>query len=492
MEPLHIGIIATYAALLSFILLYSFMQLSLVIHYIRSKYLKKSGEDFDGDFIPFITVQLPIYNEKYVIERLIDAVAKFDYPKDKFEVQVIDDSTDDTFDLVAAKITEVQKLGIDIKHVLRKNRQGYKAGALADSMDQVKGEFIAIFDADFVPTPDFLKKTIPHFRDRNVGVVQTKWEHLNEKYSMLTRLQAFGLDAHFSIEQAGRNHAKYFINFNGTAGVWRKTTIEDAGGWQSDTLTEDLDLSYRAQLKNWKFVYLESQGSPAELPANISALKTQQYRWTKGAAECAKKNLGKVVKAKDLKWRTKIHAVFHLMNSFLFVCIISTAVLSIPLLILKHEFPAYNEIIKYGGVFSISLIILSIFYGVSFVSGADRKWRAVFIFPFRFFMFLSVSMGLSLHNAVAVVEGYAGRKTPFVRTPKFNSSNKKAGWIGKQYITKSLNVMTMIEGLLACYFAFGIYLSFTYLDFGLLPYLIMLFIGFFSVYVYSIKHSFSN
>ncbi len=489
MESLHIGLIALYAAMLSFILLYSFMQLSLVVHYLRSKFRPDSREKADAQFLPFVTVQLPIYNEKYVIERLMDAVADFDYPQEKFEILVLDDSTDDTKDLVAEKVKELSDRGIQVRQVLRENRHGYKAGALADSMKEVQGDFIAIFDADFVPDRQFLGKTIPYFRDRNVGVVQTKWEHLNKNYSMLTRLQAFGLDAHFSVEQKGRNYGKHFINFNGTAGVWRKATIEDAGGWHSDTLTEDLDLSYRAQLKHWKFIYLENLGSPAELPVDISSLKSQQYRWTKGAAECAKKNLGKVILARDLKWGTKMHAIFHLMNSFLFVCIVTTAVLSIPLLFLKHEYPAYDKWIRYGGVFSLSLLILSIFYCVSFVSTSQKKWKAIFVFPFRFFMFLSISMGLSLHNAVAVVEGYAGRKTPFVRTPKFNISSKDEGREGKQYLTSSINMMTMIEGLLALYFAFGIYLSFRYMDFGLLPYLLMLFVGYCSVYVYSIKHS---
>lgn len=487
MEGLKLILMVVYGLLLTFILIYSFVQLSLVVHYLKKKRNTHKGK-LPNDW-PLVTVQLPVYNERYVIERLIDAVCKFDYPGDKLEIQVVDDSTDETQSIIAERVQHWRKKGLNIKQVLRDNRKGYKAGALAHATPLATGELVAIFDADFVPRPDFLKNTIPHFRDQSIGVVQTRWEHLNKNYSLLTKLQAFGLDAHFSIEQRGRNIGKHFINFNGTAGVWRKQTIADAGGWESDTLTEDLDLSYRAQLKGWKFLFLEEVGAPAELPANMPALKSQQYRWTKGGAECAVKNLKKVIQDEKLRFGTKLHAAFHLMNSLLFVCILATALLSVPLLVMKHQTTVYNEIIQWGAVFVISLIILSIFYAISFVNGAQSKWRAILVFPLRFFMFLSVSMGMSLHNAIAVVEGLYGKKTPFVRTPKFSLEDNKGGWTGKKYLTKSISGITFLEGLLALYFGFGIFLTFKYQDFGLLPYFGMLFIGFCSVYYYSLKHS---
>lgn len=488
MTSLYWIIIGIYTALLGFILLYSFTQLNLLIQYLIYKKKNQPKEKTLANH-PFVTVQLPMFNELFVAERIIDQVMKFTYPKDKFEVQVLDDSTDETKALIAKKVAHYTRLGFQIEHLHRDNRQGYKAGALAEGVKVAKGKYIAIFDADFLPKEDFLERTIPYFDDENIGVVQTKWEHINKDYSLLTKLQAFGLDAHFSVEQAGRNTAGHFINFNGTAGVWRKSTIENAGGWQSDTITEDLDLSYRAQLKGWKFIYLEGLGSPSELPANMPALKTQQYRWTKGAAECARKNLIKVFRTRGLGLSTKVHALFHLMNSFLFVCIMVTALLSVPLLYIKQEMIEFKTLFNYGAIFLLSLLILSAFYYVSTFYNEENKKGSFFRFWFKFPAFLSMSMGLSLHNAIAVVEGYAGKKTPFVRTPKFNIQNRNDTWNRTMYISKSINWLTMLEGLLALYFLFGIITGIRLQDYGLLIYHIMLFWGFGAVYVYSLSHS---
>ena len=270
-------IVSAYAGALFFIFLFSMGQLHLTWHYLKGKKENNSPIPPISKF-PRITIQLPIFNEKYVVERLIDSVAAIRYPSDKLEIQILDDSTDETVEITAAKVEEYGKKGIDIKHIRRDDRSGFKAGALQYGMEQAKGEFIAVFDADFLPNEDFLEKTIPHFQDNKIGVVQVRWGHVNRGYSTLTKMQAFGLDAHFTIEQSGRNHAGSFINFNGTAGVWRKSCIEDAGGWSADTLTEDLDLSYRAQLKGWKFAFLEGVIAPAELPVIMSAIKSQQYR----------------------------------------------------------------------------------------------------------------------------------------------------------------------------------------------------------------------
>lgn len=494
MLAIELILIGIYGLLLLFIFAYSFIQLNLVFNYLR--YHGKSDTDDDRVLdtsdhdIPHVTIQLPIYNELYVIERLIDAVAAFDYPKEKLEIQVLDDSTDDTVTITAKKVAAVKEaLGLDISHVRRDDRKGFKAGALKEGLKTAKGEFVAIFDADFVPKPEFLRRTIPYFTDPEIGVVQTRWEHINKDYSLLTRLQAFGLDAHFSVEQMGRNAHGHFMNFNGTAGVWRKATIEDAGGWESDTLTEDLDLSYRAQVKGWKFKYLENVSSPAELPAAMNALKTQQYRWTKGAAECARKNLLKVWKAQGLQWGTKVHALFHLMNSFLFVCIITTAILSIPLLFIKQDIGEYATYFKYGAVFLFALLFLASFYWVSACRGLKGGWKCLAIFLVKFPMFLSVSMGLSLHNAIAVIEGYAGRKTPFVRTPKFNIKTGKDKWDSNKYLSTKISMMTILEGLLAIYFFGGVLTGLILKDLALLPFHIMLSVGFGLVSYYSFYHA---
>ena len=486
---MELVLIIIYGLTLSFIFLYSIVQLNLVINYLRKNKNDPKPPQIPQKNLPFVTVQLPLYNERYVVNRLIDTIAKFDYPKDKFEIQILDDSTDETVAIVAKKVAQYKSLGFNIYQHRRKVRNGYKAGALKEGMEICQGEFIAIFDADFLPDPAFLKKTIPHFKDQKVGVVQSKWEHINKNYSLLTKLQAFGLDAHFTVEQTGRNRGNHFINFNGTAGIWRKSCIKDSGGWEADTLTEDLDLSYRAQLKHWKFKYLEDLGSPAELPAAMNALKTQQFRWTKGAAECTRKNLLKVLKSKAFPFNTKLHALFHLMNSSIFICIVLLAVLSIPMLIIKNNFVEYTLLFKLGGFFISSVLFLSIYYFVSLSSGYENKLKAFAHFIFLFPLFLSVSMGLSLHNAVAVVEGYTGKKSPFIRTPKFNILENKDSWQKNKYLVSSVSFLTVLEFLMTLYFFGGILSAFYYQDFVLIPFHIMLFLGFGYVTFYSLLHS---
>jgi cellulose synthase/poly-beta-1,6-N-acetylglucosamine synthase-like glycosyltransferase len=491
---MSIVLLVIYGACLLFIFFYSLVQLNLVVNY-----KKNIGEDpievtmYDAygetENWPKVTIQLPVYNELYVVERLIDSVAAIEYPESRLEVQVLDDSTDESFEIAAESIRYWQVRGLNIKHVKRPERKGFKAGALAYGLERVQGDFTAIFDADFVPEPEFLLRTLPYFKDEKVGVVQTRWDHLNEDYSLLTRLQAFGLNAHFSIEQKGRNSSSHFINFNGTAGVWRNKCIEDAGGWQSDTLTEDLDLSYRAQLKGWQFVYKEKIGSPAELPAAMNALKNQQYRWTKGAAECAVKNLPKVIKSRSVPFGTKVHALFHLMSSFIFVCVISTAVLSVPMLFIKFQSPELDIVFKIASLFLLSFFILAYFYWTSVKHGQSDRFKSFGEFMMLFPLFLSVSMGLSLHNAIAVIEGYVGRKTPFVRTPKFNLESAGDSFKGNKYLAHKINPLTFVEIFLTLYFLAGIGLAFYLQDFGLIPFHLMLCIGFGLVSFYSLRHS---
>ena len=486
---MEILLIIIYGFFLTFILFYSLIQMHLVILYLKRRKIKKGSTIPTPDYFPFVTIQLPIYNELYVVERLILQVSKIDYPKDRFEVQILDDSNDETTQIIQKVILKLKESKVKFDLVRRPNRIGFKAGALAYGMNICQGEFIAIFDADFLPKKDFLKKTIPYFIDKKVGVVQTKWTHINENYSKLTQIQAFGLDAHFTIEQGGRNYGKYFINFNGTAGVWRKTCIEDAGGWSADTLTEDLDLSYRAQLKGWYFKYLEKVESPAELPAAMNALKNQQFRWTKGAAECTRKNLIRVLKTKDLPISTKLHSVFHLMNSFIFICVFSVAILSIPIFYVKLHFIKYALLFKYATGFISSMFFLLIFYWVAQRSLKNNLLTTLKQFIWKFPLFLAVSMGMSLHNGIAVMEGYLGKKSPFVRTPKFNLEKSSDKWYGNKYLASSIGGVTILEGVLFIYFLGGIALSFYYNSFGLLPLFLILSFGFGYVFFYSIFHS---
>lgn len=488
MEKILLGI---YGVALVMILVYSLVQLNLVVNYLKGR-RRNNGEGLkldtsDPGKVPRVTVQLPVFNEMYVVERLIEAITKFEYPRDKLQIQVLDDSTDETTSIAEQKVSEFREKGLNIEYIHRADRFGFKAGALDHGLNSAKGEFVAVFDADFIPSPDFLINTIPYFlEDSKVGVVQTRWGHINKNYSLLTRLQAFGLDAHFSVEQGGRNAGKHFINFNGTAGIWRKSCIEDAGGWHHDTLTEDLDLSYRAQLKGWQFRYLEHVVADAELPVVMSALKNQQFRWTKGGAENFIKMRSKIWNAGHIPLKTRVHAFFHLLNSSIFLCVFTTALFSIPILFIKNSYPEYNTLFNISSLFLICTFLLMVFYWYSFnehVQGIFKK-RIRF---FRFFvLFLSTSMGLSFHNSVAVMEGYMGRKSSFIRTPKFNIKTLNDKWQGNKYLVSSINFITLMEGLFAAYFLFGI-LSGIYLrEYGLLPFHIMLFWGFGYVFVYSI------
>jgi cellulose synthase/poly-beta-1,6-N-acetylglucosamine synthase-like glycosyltransferase len=491
--PIWIIVIFTiYTLPLLFIFLYCLTQVNLV--YQCAKQSNKNRHTFpvvptgidDGEDLPVVTVQLPVFNEMYVVERLIDAVSAFDYPRNKLEIQVLDDSTDETSLLVDQKVSFYRAQGLDINRLHRSDRSGYKAGALANGLTSAKGEFIAIFDADFLPRPDFLRKTIPWFKDGRIGVVQTKWDHVNDDYSLLTHLQAFGLDAHFNIEQRGRNSGGYYINFNGTAGVWRRECIIDGGNWQSDTLTEDLDLSYRAQLKGWRFKYLDAENSPAELPVTMSALKTQQYRWTKGAAECARKNLPAVMGSKDVSGAAKIHAFFHLASSTVFPCILVSSILSIPFLFIKSNYAGYAGIYLYASFSLLSLVALGIYYWAS--ERKDHRPGAI-SFIVRFLTFLSFSMGFSLHNAVAVFEGYAGKKIPFIRTPKYNINTSTDSWKNKKYMVNKIEPITFAECAMAIYFAAGVFFGLYLREYALLPFHIMLSAGFATVAGYSLRQA---
>ncbi len=479
-------VVGLYFLCLVVIFVYALLQFSLTISYLRSKRRNDICTKEDLDNCPMVTIQLPLFNEKYVAERLLDSVILIDYPREKLEIQVLDDSTDETTEILQKRIDELEGTGIDIQLIRRTDRVGFKAGALDYGMKIAKGEFIAIFDADFIPSVDFLKQTMPHFKDVKVGVVQTRWEHLNRNTSLLTKLQAFGLDAHFSIEQVGRSAGNHFINFNGTAGVWRKETIGDAGGWEHDTLTEDLDLSYRAQLKGWKFVYREDILSPAELPVAISALKSQQYRWTKGGAENFKKMFGRLITTKKLGFLSRIHALGHLFNSSVYIFVFLAALLTVPLIYAAKGNPAISELLTWMAFFFSSTILLMCFYWVSFREEYPNIWMKIPAFIWRFFQYLTVSLGLSYYNTQGILLAYAGKQTAFVRTPKFNAAEKKQ-WKKNSYLYKKVKFSTIIEGILALYFAVGVYISYSYKFYGMIPFQGMLMLGFGLIFWYTLR-----
>ncbi len=478
-------VMVIYTGALLLILLYALAQLNLLFNYLRNRNKKEICAKFNlsnPDEIPFVTIQLPVYNELYVMERLLDNIAEINYPKHKLEIQVLDDSTDESFETTAAQIQHIQKTGLDIKHVTRKDRKGFKAGALKEGLETAKGEYIAIFDADFLPQKNWLLTTIPYFKDRNIGVVQTRWGHINREYSLLTRVQAFALDAHFTLEQVGRNSEGHFINFNGTAGVWRKQCILDAGNWEGDTLTEDLDLSYRAQLKNWKFKYLEEVETPAELPVVISAARSQQFRWNKGGAENFRKMLGRVWRNNNISFKTKVHGTLHLLNSTMFLSILVVAILSIPMLYIKNEYAHLKYYFIVMSFFVISTCIFFICYWFTYKKINGGGFLNFLEYIGMFFVFFSIAMGFSVHNSIAVIEGHLGKKSDFVRTPKFNINTLKDSWKGNKYLKTKISPNVLIEGVLMLYFGFGMYSAFVVGDqggdFGLFPFHLMLFVGF--------------
>ncbi|WP_375242350.1 cellulose synthase family protein [Lacinutrix sp.] len=465
--------------------MYALAQLNLLFNYLsaQKKKIKTPFLDYNNpEDVPYVTIQLPVYNEHYVMERLLNNIALLDYPQNKLEIQVLDDSTDETVITTAAQIAMLKKQGLDIVHICRTNRKGFKAGALKEGLEVSKGEFIAIFDADFLPKEDWLKKTIPYFIDRNIGVVQTRWTHINRNYSTLTKIQAFALDAHFTLEQVGRNSKGHFINFNGTAGIWRKQCIVDSGNWEGDTLTEDLDLSYRAQLKNWKFKYLEDVETPAELPVVISAARSQQFRWNKGGAENFRKMMWKVLKSKNISSKTKLHGLLHLLNSTMFLNVLIVGVLSIPMLYIKNEYTHLKPYFYVMSFFIISTIIFFVCYWHMYKRTYGGGFKNFIQYIVMFFTFFSIAMGFSLHNSIAVLEGHFGKRSDFVRTPKFNINSLKDSWKDNKYLKKNISTNVIFEGILMFYFAFGMYSAFIVGDkggdFGLFPFHLMLFLGF--------------
>jgi cellulose synthase/poly-beta-1,6-N-acetylglucosamine synthase-like glycosyltransferase len=453
--------------------------------FLTYKYWQGRKNNFlklDTGYLPHVTVQLPIYNELYVAERLIQTVCSLDYPRDKLQIQVLDDSDDATRDICSQQVIVYKKQGFNISILRRKERNGFKSGALKEGRKTAEGELIAIFDADFLPPKDFLRKTVPIFADSRIGMVQTRWDHLNENFSMLTKAQAFGLTGHFVIEQNGRSSSGYFMNFNGTAGIWRKICIEDAGNWQDDTLTEDLDLSYRAQIKGWKFIFLNDVVTPAELPAEINALKNQQYRWTKGAVETACKILPKLWKS-NLPLKIKFHSTLHLTNNFIYPFIVLIALLNLPMIIIKKQTPESEIFFFIYSFFILSFGASFLFYTLSQKS-LYKDWKTrMLLFP----VFMSGSMGFSINNTRAVLQGLFRLRTPFVRTPKYKLIGTKGSYFGKKY-GRSTDKMVILEILMSLYSCLGVIIAIYYFEIGIIPFMLMFFAGFSLIGYLSIKH----
>ena len=364
--------------------------------------------------LPAVTIQAPVFNERYVVERLIDSLAAMDYPREKLQIQIIDDSTDESLGIAANRIAMHRANGINIEHVLRKDRGGFKAGALQAAMDAATGEFIAIFDADFTPRPDFLKRTIPHFSDPAIGMTQTRWSYLNRNSNLLTRVQAMILDAHFGLEQIVRSGKNLFFNFNGTAGIWRRTTIDDAGGWRADTLTEDLDLSYRAQMKGWKFLYCDDIDCPSELPVDMASFKSQQHRWAKGAIEVMKKMLKSILRGEASR-ASKLEAAFHLTANFSYLIMLIDAVIFVlPSIYFRTHIDAPMLVWLDIPLFFFASITHAIFFLASQRQVGNPVLESLRVLP----LLLATSIGLSVNNGRAVLEAVAGHVTDFIRTPK--------------------------------------------------------------------------
>jgi cellulose synthase/poly-beta-1,6-N-acetylglucosamine synthase-like glycosyltransferase len=435
--------------------------------------------------LPRITVQLPIYNEMYVVERLISAVCKIDYPKELLEIQVLDDSADETGDIAEACVNSYKALGFQIHYIHRENRKGFKAGALEEGLKSAKGELITIFDADFIPPSDFLRKTVDFFSDPKIGMVQVRWGHVNLNYSVLTKAQSILLDGHFVIEQASRFYGKRFFNFNGTAGVLRKKCIESAGGWQHDTLTEDLDLSYRAQLKGWKFIYLKDVVAEAELPVDMNAFKSQQHRWAKGAIQTAKKLLPQILKCKELPLRIKIEAAFHLLGNFSYVFLLILLFLMFPIAYFWHGIGWENVVLI--NLFTISAGTLSVirFYIVTLKEVYGKSWLSYAKYiPVSF----ALGAGISINNSKAVFEALFGRTSEFKRTPKLAVTSRGDNWRTRSY-TSSKELTTLIELAVGFLFLSQTFYAVFMKHIVWIPFLVIIQFGFFYTSMLSIFHS---
>ena len=480
------SILIIYFFCLILIFLFSISQAYLTYHYVKAKKQKNKKLFFSDKKLPKITIQLPIYNEKYVIERLFKKISELKYPKKLLQIQVLDDSDDESTELIIKLIKNYKSKGVKFEHITRSNRKGFKAGALKNGLKLASGEFIAIFDADFLPDSDWLKKIIPHFDNKQIGLIQTKWGHINKGYSILTKVQAFALDIHFTLEQVGRNIKNHFMNFNGTAGIWRKKCIIDSGNWEGDTLTEDLDLSFRAQLKGWKFKYIEHIITPAELPITINAMKTQQHRWNKGGAENFQKIFWRIIKSKSINLKTKTIGLIHLLSSSMFLNVFSISFLSVPLLFLNNKI---NWFFNFSSIFLISTIILFICYWIIHKINFGKEFKSFINYTKNFILFLTVISGFSCHNSIAVLKGHLRKRSAFIRTPKFNIESSNNNLKKNIYSKKIIPFNFLFDLFFTFYFFLSLCIAFYINDgfFKLFPFHLILFTGYLFMVINTLK-----
>ena len=476
-------LLSAYGIFLFILFIYSVNSFFLLLYYRRKRNVSPEVRGI-LDFKP-VTIQLPIYNEMYVAERLIEAVCEIDYPRNLLEIQVLDDSDDETKTIIDNVVRKKKKSGYDIKVIRREKRTGYKAGALKRGLKTASGYYIAIFDADFIPAPDFLMKTLKYFSSPKIGMVQTRWGHLNENFSLLTMLQAMALNGHFVIEQTVRNRKGFFINFNGTGGVWRKDCILDAGNWHEDTVAEDVDLSYRAQLKGWKFVYLNNYTTQAELPVEMNALKTQQYRWTKGTVQAARKLLPQIWSSGE-SFEKKLQGTFHLTSSLVFPFILMLGIFTLPMVMLK-SLHIFNDYFNFLSFFIVSLFASFMFYLYAQKEIYANWKRKILLFP----IFLVGSMGFSINNTKAVLEGMFSDNNEFIRTPKFNIKEKTDSFFDKKYrVDFKKNSIVFIEFLLSLYSLTAILIAVSLKEYSAIPFAAMYFLGFTIIFYLSFKGNF--
>jgi cellulose synthase/poly-beta-1,6-N-acetylglucosamine synthase-like glycosyltransferase len=472
MSAFEFLILGLYFLTLVILAIMGFHRYVMVWLYFKHKGRKSSFAPLP-ERLPRVTVQLPIFNEMYVIERLLDSVAAIRYPKELLEIQVLDDSTDETTAIASLAVERYRAQGFDIHYLHRTDRTGYKAGALDAGLKSATGDFVLIFDADFIAPPDMLEKTLGHFADPQVGMVQARWGHINRDYSLLTEVQSIMLDGHFIMEHGARSRGRRFFNFNGTAGVWRRTVISDAGGWQHDTLTEDLDLSYRAQMRGWRFVYLPDLVAPAELPVEMNAFKTQQQRWAKGSVQVCKKLLPRIL-ASELPWREKVEATFHLTANLAFPLMLLLSALMFPAMVLRYSMGWAEMFVVDLPIFLAATASVCAFYAISQREQFPTTWKSKLKYiP----AVLGIGMGISINNAIAVIEGLFGKPSEFTRTPKYRIEGAGDVWKTKIYKGKSSWVPYAELGL-ACYFTFVNLYALTYGLVGTLPFIALFQWGF--------------
>jgi cellulose synthase/poly-beta-1,6-N-acetylglucosamine synthase-like glycosyltransferase len=468
---MEIAVIALYMSVLFILGVYGFHRGMLLFLYWKYRHAAPQPLGTFSE-LPIVTIQLPMYNEMYVAERLLESVAGIDYPKDKLEIQVLDDSTDETVQIAQAKVQELRARGFNATYTHRIDRIGYKAGALEAGLKTALGDFLLVFDADFVPTPGIVKNLVQFFTDPQVGMVQARWGHLNRDYSLLTRVQSMMLDGHFVIEHIARNRSGRFFNFNGTAGIWRKQAIVDAGGWQHDTLTEDMDLSFRAQLRGWKFIYVPEVLAPAEIPCEMNSFKSQQFRWAKGSAQTTRKLLLTVLKSK-LPLHVKIEAVFHLTNNFAYLFLVILACLQLPNMLLRHKMNNPQLLWLDVPLFVATTCSIMMFYLTTHRALYRDAWEALKRLPLT----MALGIGLSLNNTRAVMEGLFGGDTEFVRTPKHGVTSKQDGWRKKKY-KAGRNLFSWVELFFGLYFVVTIVLAITTGAWISIPFLVLFMVGF--------------